>query len=328
MTVSGKPVQTAKGRFIRVVESKEVTDAVRRAQLAENIRNARDGLKELTGIGECSSGSRCWTDVQKEIHEMLAKSTDAELKQRAAVHTENLLDAEAELIEGNLRLVLVVVRRYTRRYMMGALEEMDFVQEGCEGLLDAVRRFDFKDGRGFLTYAVIRIRKYVLLAMEKQQRLVRLPSHAVKKSICLKKAIDDFAGRNGRFPMPSEIEEETGGSVDWTMILSLTETVLPMHLPAGENGIPLYEQLSGGVSVSKENGLDDVLEEALYSLDKRSKFVLIMRYGLMDGERQTLETISQVLGLSIERTRQIEKAAINLLRDSFSDYSITDWLQG
>lgn len=327
MKGSSRPSDTARSSFINRLDTREVSDSQRREQLAESIRTCREELTDLLGISGKVSDYRDWTQVQKEIHRRLLQITDPNRKQRAEELIEKLMDAEEELIEGNLRLVLMVVRRYARGNM-GALEEMDFVQEGCEGLLDAVRRFDFVGGTGFLTYAVIRIRKRVLMAMEKQQRLVRMPSHAVKKTLYLKEVIDEFAGSQGRFPSAAEIETVTGGSVDWPLILSLTEKVLPLHAPIGESGIPLAEQIPGSIPPPEETGLNDILEEALSRLDKRSKFVLVMRYGLMDGEAQTLASVSSILGLSIERTRQIEKAAIKLLRDSFSGYCITDWLQG
>ena len=327
MTASRKPVESSGTIFMSVVGSKDVVDASRRVLLAEKIREARNGLRELMGIPEGDKVNRDWSLVQKEVYKRLEETTDEELRRKADIHIENLLDAEEELVEGNLRLVLMVVRRYAR-CQMGALEEMDFVQEGCEGLLDAVRRFDFAGGKGFLTYAVVRIKKRVLMAMEKQQRLVRIPSHVVKKSMYLKEIIEDFASRKGRFPLSREIEEETGSSIDWPLILSLSEKVIPFHAPLSDDGIPLSERIPGNAPSPEDIQLEDVLEEALSKLDERSKFVLVMRYGLMDGETQTLDSISKVLGLSIERTRQIEKNALSLLRDSFSGYSITDWLQG
>jgi len=69
------------------------------------------------------------------------------------------------------------------------------------------------------------------------------------------------------------------------------------------------------------------VKEALDKLDKRAKFILVMRYGLMDGDTHKLADIAEVLGLSAERTRQIEKASIKILRRDFSDFDVSDWLQ-
>lgn len=315
---------TSGSRFLDRVVSTPITESSRRAVLAELIRSSREELRNLFDLGPAGDPGD-WSAVRKVIAEKLPGLQDAGRAARVRELLDNLLDAEEELIEGNLRLVLMVVRRYSRGDM-GALEEMDFVQEGCEGLLDAVRRFDFRSGRGFLTYAVIRIRRRVLLAMEKQQRLVRLPSHAVKKTIYLRQVIDDFTSREGRYPLPHEIEEETGNSIDWWLILSLSEKVLPLHSPAGEDGLPLSERLAGNAPSPEDTGNAEALEKAMEKLDSRSRFVLAMRYGLVDGDPRTLANIAGMLDLSIERTRQIEKKALEVLRDHFSGFSAADWL--
>ncbi len=313
-------------QFSSTVNSFPVSHSEKRADLAISIRKNRERLIELLDISEDLAGCGDWSIVQKEIHSRLSGMSYCRERAEAEKCVEDLLDAEQEMIEGNLRFVLMAVRKYARSNI-GALEEMDFVQEGCEGLLDAVRRFDFSGRGGFLTYALIRIRKRVLLAMEKQQRLVRMPAHVVRKSIYLKEVINDFSMRRGRFPTPAEIEEETSGSVDWSIMLSLSETVLPLHNPAGGNGLPLEERLPCSNCTAEDPELSENLEEALSLLNSRSRFVLVMRYGLMDGEPHTLSEIASVLGLSIERIRQIEKASIKLLADHFSGFSISDWLR-
>jgi len=314
--------------FSSFVDSRKVSDPERREQLALSIRQNRNDLIEMLGIPPQLACCGDWTNVQRTIHSELGKLKDEEVRIRAERCIDDLLDAEEELVEGNLRLVLMVVRRYSRCGYMGALEEMDLVQEGCLGLLDAVRRFDFSGNSGFMTYAVIRIRKKVLLSMEKQQRLVRIPSHVVKKGMFLREVIDEFASREGRYPLPHEIEKETGESLDVPLLLSLSEKVIPLHSIVGETGIPLSEQLPCNGPLPEDTALTEMIDSALGMLDDRSKLVVIMRFGLYDGEAQTLSSIAEVIGLSIERTRQIEKASVRTLADYFSGFGIVDWLRG
>jgi RNA polymerase primary sigma factor len=326
MTAERAGRKRSRGSLMSVVDSREVSNREERERLAGIIRHNRALLARLLGLTE-NTGCSGWTEIQKAIPGRLRAIDDPLLKERAEACAEELLDAEAELLEGNLRLVLMVVRRYSRS-CMGALEEMDLVQEGCEGLLDAVRRFDFRSGKGFLSYALIRIRRNVLLAIEKQQRLVRVPGHLVRKSMRLMEAVDSFASQNGRYPGLSELEGETGGSVDWSILLSFSERVLSLHEPAGEPGIPLEEKLSlGDTRGGTPPELRELLEEALAELDKRAKFVIVMRYGLFDGEPQKLATVAEILGLSTERTRQIEKAAVKKLADALSGVDVSCWLQ-
>ena len=298
-----------------------------KAVLAHRIRTTRSELASLAGLDEADLGRNRWNELHTEIREKLLLLAEEKKRERAEALLEELLDAEAEIIEGNIRLVRMVVRRYASGFA-GALEEMDLVQEGCEGLLDAVRRFDFTGSRGFITYALIRIKKRVLLAVERQQRLVRLPAHAVRKSVYIREIMDDFAAREGRHPLPHELEDEIGDPVDWSLILSLSEKVVPITEPAGDSGIPLSEKIPGPLPSPEESTWEETLQDAMEGLDRRSRFVLVMRYGLLGGETQTLDSISRVLGVSIERTRQIEKKALDHLRANLRGFSITDWLRG
>jgi RNA polymerase sigma factor (sigma-70 family) len=313
-------------RFRSVVDTTGVSTRERRAQLAGVIRDARMKLLDLLNIQIDSACKGNWITIQKIVHQKMKQEMDPSLREEAERNIEILLDAEAELVEGNLRLVLIVVRRYVSS-VSGALEEMDYVQEGCVGLLDAVRRFDFTGARGFLSYALIRIRKRVIDAMEKQHRLVRVPAHVIRKGRYLREIIDSFAASAGRYPAPHEIEMETGGDMDWSILLSLSEVVDPINSPVGEKGLLLEEQLPADVADPGAVSLTETVEDALKKLDKRAKFVIVMRYGLLDGDAHKLSEIAKVLGLSVERTRQIEKASIRILREDFRNFDISDWLQ-
>ncbi len=323
---SRKPIsRDADRNFKSVVDTLKVSSLERRIELAETINHARLKILELLNLPHSLAGRGDWSLVQKRIHEELQSISDIATRNEVNRFRDQLLDAEAELVEGNLRLVLMVVRRYTRG-ATGALEEMDFVQEGCEGLLDAVRRFDFSGSTGFLSYALIRIRKKVLLALEKQPRLVRVPAHVIRKGRFLREIIDGFIHTYGRYPHPDEIEAETGGEMDWSILLSLTENVHSIHYPVGNSGIALEEQLASLENTSGFSTLSELVEEGLARLDLRAKFILIMRYGLLDGDPQTLSKIADVLGLSTERIRQIEKESIKILRHNFGNFSAGDWL--
>lgn len=315
-----------RSNFSSRVNSTEISNCERRIQLARIIKETRLKLLNLLNMSEDLACIGDWTKVQKLIHQELPSVLNPLVRSEADNCVDLLLDAEAELVEGNLRLVLMVVRRYARG-VTGALEEMDFVQEGCEGLLDAVRRFDFSDNGGFLTYALIRIRKKVLLAMEKQHRLVRIPAHVIRKGRYLKEIIDEFVSSNGRYPAPHEIELETGGDMDWSILLSLSERVDAIHNVVGKTGLSLEEQLASNTTEPELISLNEQVEDGLKRLDKRAKFVLVMRYGLLDGDAHKLADIAEVLGLSVERTRQIEQASIKILRNDFTNLDASDWLQ-
>ncbi len=313
--------------FSSILDTLKTSDAKHRSKLSEIIKVTRLEILTLLKLSESLATDGDWTVVQKLIYDSVQKCKDKSIVDTVNTLTDKLLDAEADLIEGNLRLVLMVVRRYTRGASTGALEEMDYVQEGCEGLLDAVRRFDFSSSKGFLSYALIRIRKRVLLALERQSRLVRIPAHFIRSGRYLREVIDNFTQTHGRTPLPEEIEDQVGNNIDWSILLSLSEKVHSMHFPFTENGIPLEEQLAS-VDVGPDYiSLYDSVEKTLNNLDKRSKLILVMRYGLMDGEVYSLAAVGDVLGLSTERIRQIEKKAISELRRDLHGFTAIDWLQ-
>lgn len=313
--------------FSSMLDSLKTSNQGHRSRLSCIINKTRLEILTLLKLSGSLATDGDWTGVQKLIYESMKKCKNKEIVDTVNGLTDKLLDAEADLIEGNLRLVLMVVRRYTRGASTGALEEMDYVQEGCEGLLDAVRRFDFSSSKGFLSYALIRIRKRVLLALERQSRLVRIPAHFIRSGRYLREVIDSFTQNHGRAPLPEEIEDQVGNNIDWSILLSLSEKVHSMHFPLNENGVPLEEQLASFDIGPDYISLYDSVEKTLNNLDKRSKLILVMRFGLMDGEVYSLAAVGKVLGLSTERIRQIEKKAISELRRDLHGFSAIDWLQ-
>ncbi|PIE53092.1 hypothetical protein CSA37_03055 [Candidatus Fermentibacteria bacterium] len=292
---------------------------------ASRIIECRNELVSILQLPEEISGCGNWNIIRREIYARLEQDLCSHVRKAAESLVEKIMDIEEDLIEGNMRFVLMLVRRYSREGM-GAMEEMDFIQEGCEGLLDAVRRFDFSGRGSFLSYALLRIRKRVLLAMERQQRLVRIPAHVLRKGFYLREVISDFSNRHGRYPTPEEVDRETDGCISRSMILNLTETVLPLHGTTDGSGIPLEEKIPAD-EYKNDSELSEAVQEALTHLDSRSRFILVMHYGLADGETASLSEIGQVLGISYERVRQIEKASIAILAEHFSGFTVTDWLR-
>jgi len=219
-------------------------------------------------------------------------------------------------VEANLKLVLSRVRGY---YTGNAMDEMDLVQEGCQGLMQAVRRFDHTRGFRFSTYAVWWIKQAILKAILKQARLIRLPAEVLRKSSRIREEMDTLAQENGEMPTAEELAvqlEMTSEEVQ--SIQTFTSATLSLDHTTGEQDSTIADFLAGRfISPDTEvlgRDLHQRVQTALTDLSDRDKTILTLRFGLLDGNPCTLNEIGRIYGISRERVRQIEGRAIRRLR--------------
>ncbi|MBD3369693.1 sigma-70 family RNA polymerase sigma factor [Candidatus Fermentibacteria bacterium] len=221
-----------------------------------------------------------------------------------------------KLVEANLRLVVKWVRKY---YRTNAIEEMDLIQEGCKGLLRAAMRYDCKRGCRFSTYAVWWIRQAILKALVGQCRIIKLPPKAASRNSALRDAIHESVVRDGRQPSVSELAEKL--QIDREHVICLQEmgeVPVSLDVPVGRDDVPLADYIASRcVTPEAEAFVDDQrrrIYKALAKISEREKTVISLRFGLVDGEPQTLEAVGKVFGVSRERIRQIEARALAKLR--------------
>ena len=220
------------------------------------------------------------------------------------------------LVETNLRLVVKWARKYHRP---SAMEEMDLIQEGCQGLIEAARRFDTHKGYRFSTYAVWWIRQALVRGMLRKSRIVRLPATAIRRHAEMAEAIRVSVAETGRHP--SEEELASSLSLDPAQVRSLQASLVePVFLDRrpGDFGRPLSERMASGIEDPGEHtsshDLKERLSEALSQLSEKERTVLSLRFGLRDGQAQSLDSVSRVFGVSRERVRQVELRALRKLR--------------
>ncbi len=220
-------------------------------------------------------------------------------------------------VEGNLRLVLAQVRHY---HISDALEEMDLVQEGCYGLLEAARRFDINRGFRFSTYAVWWIKQAILRILAKQTRLIHLPAYVIAENRIIKNAVDSFQNEYSRTP---DIEELAGYmEMETEQIVSIclaTSPTLSLDCSSGIENTVLADFLEGSLMSHAGSVLQDDLrsrlDEVLESLSDREKTIISLRYGLSNDDPCTLRDLARVFKISRERIRQIEERALSKLRE-------------
>ncbi len=225
--------------------------------------------------------------------------------------------AQDHLILANTRLVISVAKKYMGR----GLPLADLIQEGNIGLIRAVKKFDWRRGHKFSTYATWWIRQAVTRAIADQSRTIRVPVHMGDQINRLLRLQQQLTQELGRDPTAEELAEAMGvPPLRVEQLLQMARQPVSLETPTDdeeESVLGDFIEDRGMASPSEvvsQQMLREILQEALATLSPREIRILKLRYGLVDGRTYTLEEVGRKLGVTRERVRQIEAQALARLR--------------
>lgn len=237
--------------------------------------------------------------------------------------------AREHLITANSRLVISVAKKYMGR----GVPFLDLIQEGNIGLIRATKKFEYRRGHKFSTYATWWIRQAVTRAIADQGRTIRVPVHMGDQINKLLRVQHQLTQKLGRKPTTEELADnlEVPPKKVENMI-QVARRPLSLELPTDDEEDSMLgdfiedEEAPPPDDTATYNLLKENLVNVLDSLPPREVRILQLRYGLLDGQSYTLEEVGRKMGVTRERVRQIEAQALSRLRHPSIKRRLRDYL--
>lgn len=247
----------------------------------------------------------------------LTPEEERDLGRRIQQHGDEA--ALAALVEGNLRFVV----SYAKRYRRLGVPFLDLIHEGNLGLIEGARRFDPERNVRFITYAVWWIRQAIMHLLSEEARVVTVPDRVSGAAARFGRQVAALAAQLEHAPTVQEIADEleiTDADVQLLLQLQADDVSLSDHVGGGEDAPEVGDTLADETALPHvedalvREAFARHLARALDELEPREREVMRLRYGLADGDPQTLRQAGERLQLSRERVRQLEARALQKLR--------------
>ena len=294
------------GLYLKEVSRVPLLTAEQEVELAQRIERGRMAREELAR-GKVESHRR------RELRSLI----------------EDGWEAREHLITANSRLVISVAKKYMGR----GVHFLDLIQEGNIGLIRATKKFDYRRGHKFSTYATWWIRQAVTRAIADQGRTIRVPVHMGDQINKLLRLQHQLTQRLGRDPSVEELAEALQVPPKKVEnMIQVARRPLSLETPTDdEEDSVLGDFIEDNDAPAPDesatyNLLKEHLGQVLDDLPPREVRILQLRYGLLDGQAYTLEEVGRKMGVTRERVRQIEAQALSRLRHPSIRHKLRDYL--
>ncbi|HEY59685.1 MAG TPA: sigma-70 family RNA polymerase sigma factor [Anaerolineae bacterium] len=294
------------GLYLKEVSRVSLLTAEEEVELAQRIERGKMGREELARDNV----------INKRRFELRALIEDG-------------WSAREHIITANSRLVISVAKKYMGR----GVPFLDLIQEGNIGLIRATKKFDYRRGHKFSTYATWWIRQAVTRAIADQGRTIRVPVHMgdqINKLLRVQHRLTQKLGRNPTVEELADNLEVLPKKVE--NMIEVARRPLSLELPTDNEDDSVLgdfiedDEIPAPDESATYHILKDHLGLVLDSIPPREVRILQLRYGLLDGQAYTLEEVGRKMGVTRERVRQIEAQALSRLRHPSIQRQLRDYL--